>query len=235
MSIRPPVPADAPSVSAIEAIWRFVEVGRGMAPAIGVWGLALFVGIALASLFPMQLPGWTVEHGPVETLTVVGYGLACAIAVYLWPRLGAVAGLVALLAVLLALREVDAHAAFTRFGIFSSRLYFRPDVPWGEKLGAGATVLALAGLLIWAGRAAWPRLVAEGGRVGLTLGSLFLFAGVLKQLDALPRQLRRLGVPLDPDALALSRAVEEIGEAFLPILLVLVLLQALPQRTRSQG
>lgn len=230
MSIRPPVPVDAAPLAVTPAVARLLALGKGLIPASGVVALALSVGVLLALLFPGRLAGWTVEHGPVESLTVIGYGLVAVLALYLWPRLGAVAGLVALMALLMALREVDAHAAFTRFGIFSSRLYFRPDVPLAEKLGAGAAVLGLAGLLFLAVHSAWPRLRADGGRVGVSLAGLFLFAVVMKQLDALPRQLRRLGVPLEADALVLSKAIEEIGEAFLPALLVLVLATALKPR-----
>lgn len=230
MSIRPPVPVDAPPLGVAPAAARLLALGKGLIPAICVVALAASVGLLLALLFPGRLADWTAEHGPVETLTLIGYGVAGALALYLWPRLGAVAGLVALMALLMALREIDAHAAFTRFGIFSSRLYFRADVPLAEKLGAGAAVLGLAGLLFWSVRSAWPRLLADGGRVGVSLAALFLFAVVLKQLDALPRQLRRLGVPFEADALVLSKAIEEIGEAFLPALLVLVLATALKPR-----
>jgi hypothetical protein len=73
-------------------------------------------------------------------------------------------------------------------------------------------------------------LLAEGGRIGISFGALVLVALLLKQLDALPRQLRRLGIPFDADTLALSRAIEEVGEAFLPALLVLVLVAALTPR-----
>ena len=235
MSIRPPLPIDASAASGLPIPRRLKDTGRDLAPALAVGGVALIVSLGLALLYPAQLTGWTAEHGPVETLTVIGYGVVGALALFLWPRLGAVAGLVALLALLMALREIDAHAAFTRFGIFSSRLYFRPDVPLVEKLGAGVAVLGLAGLLFWAVRRAWPRLLADSGRVGVSLGALVLVALLLKQMDALPRQLRRLGVPFDADTLALSKAIEELGEAFLPALLVLVLVAALTPRDGSRA
>lgn len=235
MSIRPPLPIDASPVSGLPIPRRLKDFGRDLVPALAVGGVALITSLGLALLYPGQLPGWTVEHGPIESLTVIGYGIGGALALYLWPRLGAVAGLIALLALLMALREIDAHAAFTRFGIFSSRLYFRPDVPVAEKLGAGVAVLGLAGLLFWAVRRAWPRLLAEGGRIGISFGALVLVALLLKQLDALPRQLRRLGIPFDADTLALSRAIEEVGEAFLPALLVLVLVAALTTRTSPRA
>lgn len=225
MSLRPSLPAAAPNHGVPDLV-RVGEILQRGLPALGICAVALATGLALAGLFPDQALAWTAEHGPVETITVIAYALTCGIALLAWPRVGVVAALVALLALLMALREVDAHAAFTRFGIFSSRLYFRPDVPLAEKLGAGGVVLGLGFLLIAAIRTAWPRLVAEGGRVGISLGGLFLFAVLLKQMDALPRQLMALGAPLSPEALALSKAVEETGEAFLPVLLLLALLQA---------
>lgn len=235
MSIRAPLPVDVSPITGPGMPMRLRDFGRDLAPALAVGGVALIASLGVALLYPGQLPGWTVEHGPIESLTVIGYGVVGALALYLWPRLGAVTGLVALLALLMTLREIDAHAAFTRFGIFSSRLYVRPDVPLAEKLGAGVAVLGLAGLLFWAVRRAWPRLLAEGGRVGISFGAMVLVALLLKQLDALPRLLRRLGIPFDADRLALSKAIEEVGEAFLPALLALVLVAALTSRTSPRA
>ena len=235
MSIPSPLPVDSSLIGAQRVSARLGRLLADLAPALAVGGVALVASLGLTLLYPGQMAGWTVEHGPVESVTVIGYGVVGALALFLWPRLGAVAGLVALLALLMALREIDAHAAFTRFGIFSSRLYFRPDVPVVEKLGAGVAVLGLAGLLFWAVRRAWPRLLADSGRVGVSLGALVLVALLLKQMDALPRQLRRLGVPFDADTLALSKAIEEVGEAFLPALLVLVLVAALTPRHGSRA
>lgn len=196
-----------------------------MAPALGLCGAGLASALAAAALFPDQVVDWAIEGGPVETFTVVAYGACALIAVRHLRGSGAVAGLVMMLAVLMALREIDAHAAFTRYGVFSLRLYARPDVPLPEKLAAASALLLLGGLLAWRLRRAWPRLTAPGGRAGLTLGVTMGFAAALKQLDALPRQLTGFGVTLDSSTLALAKAVEEVGEVFLPALLLLVLAQ----------
>lgn len=195
------------------------------APALMTVAVFLIGAFVVGAAFGESALEWTVEGGPVETATVWLYGGVILAAVLVWRRGQAVGALVGVAALLMALRELDAHAAFTQFGVFSTRLYARPDVPLAEKLAAGAAVVTLAVLSLLALRAAWRDLTGRAAVSGATLVVVVGFGLVLKQIDALPRQLSKFGLPLSDGVLAVSKAVEEIGELGLPLLLALALMQ----------
>lgn len=199
------------------------------APAFIVVALTLGVAVVLGFAAGDAAPALAAENGPVETVTVWLYGVVFLAALLAWRKGQPLGGLVAAASLLMALRELDAHAAFTRFGVFSTRLYARPDVPLMEKLAAGVAVLALVVLAIVALRGAWRDVNGRAATSGVTLLILLGFGVLLKQIDALPRQLRDLGWPLPENILVISKAVEEIGEMGLPIMLALALLQ-MPRR-----
>lgn len=181
-------------------------------------GLALGFSLMLGE----QALHLTREGGVIETLTVLLYGIVLVAGLFMLRRGLQAASLVALLALLMGLREMDAHKAFTAYGVFKTRLYVSPDVPLVEKLIAGLVVLALLALVVLAVRRSWRALKS---RAGLTLLALGGFGVFLKEVDSIPRQLRNLGVTLDPQMLAVSKAVEEAGELGLPLLLGLALTQ----------
>lgn len=192
-------------------------------PALAV----VVVCLAAALVFSLSLGEralfYTREGGLIEVLTVVFYGLVMLAGVFLTLRGFKAAGLVALLSLLMGLREMDAHKSFTTYGLFKTRLYVSPDVPLAEKLIAGAVVMGLLVLVVMAIRASWRTLSNRRTAAGVTLLGLGGFGLLLKNIDALPRKLRDLGVTLDPEILAVSKAIEETGELGLPVLLALAL------------
>lgn len=194
-------------------------------PALAVIVLCLGGALTFSLALGANALNYTQEGGIIETLTVAFYGivLVAAIAVVLGGNKAA--GLIGLLALLMGLREMDAHKAFTTYGVFKTRLYVSPDVPLAEKLIAGFVVVALVVLVVVAIRASWRTLARGAGRAGVTLMALGAFGLFLKEVDGIPRQLRKAGMALNPDVLAISKALEEIGEMGLPILLGLALFQ----------
>ncbi|HBI18659.1 MAG TPA: hypothetical protein DDY79_04915 [Brevundimonas sp.] len=204
---------------------------QAAAPALVVVVATLISAFVVGAAFSGSALDWTAEAGPVETATVCLYGVVILAALLFWRQGQAIGALVGVAALLMALRELDAHAAFTRFGVFSTRLYARPDVPLAEKIAAATAVALLAVLVIAALRGAWRDLTGRAPVPAATLAVLVVFGLVLKQIDALPRQLHGLGLPLPEGLLSVSKAVEEIGEMALPLLLALALVQ-LPHRRR---
>lgn len=194
-------------------------------PALGV--IVLCLGGALAfslGLGPKAL-AYTQEGGIIETLTVVLYGVVLLAAIGAAMGGNKAAGLTGLLALLMGLREMDAHKAFTTYGVFKTRLYVSPDVSLAEKLIAGFVVVALVVLVVMAIRASWRTLARGESRAGITLLAVGAFGLFLKQVDGIPRQFRKAGMTLDADVLAISKAIEETGELGLPVLLGLALFQ----------
>lgn len=168
------------------------------------------------------------ENGPVETFSVVLHFLAAGVALWLWRRGSAVSGVLAFAELLMALREMDVHRAFTTFGVFTTRLYARPDVPLAEKVGAAAAVLAIVALMLlalWNSRAELRALAADRAAALRGLIAVAVFVVVLKEIDGLPRMLARVGVILSERADILSHSIEELGEMALPVLVMTVLLQ----------
>lgn len=199
---------------------------RQAIPVLGVIALFTAGAVAVSLLLGEKALALTAEGGPVETATVALYAIGFVASVIMLLRGYRVAGVLALLALLMAAREMDAHKAFTTYGLFKTRLYVSPDVPLAEKLIAGAVVLGLLALLVWSVRAAWRDFTNAYSRVGVTLLGLAGFGVFLKEVDGLPRELRRAGMEMDPTLLSLSKAVEEVGELGLPVILVLGLFQA---------
>lgn len=205
--------------------------GRFVTLVLNAWPAAVImvasIVLALAFSIPMgqkSLP-LTLEGGLIETLTLLFYATAFVGALVLRTKGMRAAGLVGILSLLMALREMDAHKAFTTYGVFKTRLYVSPDVALSEKIFAGLAVIALITLLVVTVRSAWPHLRGRAAKAGVTLLGLGGFGVFLKEVDGLPRLLSKAGSALTPDVLAISKAVEETGEMALPLLLVLALVQ----------
>lgn len=188
--------------------------------------VVFFAGALVFSLtLGEQALAYTQEGGVIETLTIVFYAVVLVAGLYLLSRGHKTAGLVALLALLMGLREMDAHKAFTTYGVFKTRLYVSPDVPLAEKLIAAVVVIALIAMVVMAIRSSWRSLKTRHSKAGLTLLGLGGFGLFLKEIDGLPRSMRKAGIELDPQLLSVSKAVEEVGELGLPVLLGLALAQ----------
>ena len=206
-------------------IARAKRLARGVWPALTVIFACLAAALAFSLSLGERALQLTQEGGPIETATVVFYAIVLVAGVVMFRRGVKAAALVSLAALLMGLREMDAHKAFTTYGVFKTRLYVSPDVPLIEKLLAGGAVVVLLVLLVLAARMAWQSLRGRGSPAVLTLGALLAFGGFLKEIDGLPRQLEKLGLALEPAILAVSKAIEETGEMGLPILLGLALIQ----------
>lgn len=214
-----------------ETPWsRVKRFAIAASPALAVIIVCLAVALAFSlSLGPRALQ-LTQEGGPIEIATVVLYAAVLIAGLALWRRGIQAATLVSLAALLMGLREMDAHKAFTTYGVFKTRLYVSPDVPLLEKVLAGGAVLVLIILVGLAARSAWRSMRGRGSPAVLTLGALVAFGIFLKEMDGFPRKLADVGLMLEPAVLAVSKAVEETGELGLPVLLGLALWQLWQER-----
>lgn len=192
--------------------------------------LAVLVGAAAFGLLadPHSTGRLLAEGGPVETASVALHLLAASVAFVMWCKRGALFGFLALAELLMAMRELDVHRAFTTFGVFSTRLYARPDVPLFEKLGAALAIFAIVALLaglLWRSRSELRLMAAERSPAFRGLVAVAVFTVALKEIDGLPRMLARVGVILSERADTVSHAIEELGEMALPVLVLAVILQ----------
>lgn len=200
---------------------------RWLLPAIA---LAVLAAAALfgAVVDPAYAGRLLAENGPVEVASALLHLVAAGLAFVLWRRFGGLAGALVVTEVLMALREMDAHRAFTRFGVFSTRLYLRADVPPIEKIVAAFAVLAIAVLVVlsfWASRREILDLFRRRAPAFYGLATMPVAIVVLKEVDGLPRMLARVGVLLSERADAISHSVEELGEMALPLLTMALLVQ----------
>ncbi|AWC22420.1 hypothetical protein CO731_01878 [Aminobacter sp. MSH1] len=179
------------------------------------------------------------ENGPVEMASAVLHFVVAIIAAGIWFRQGGLAGLIALGALLLGVRELDWHHAFTTYGLFNLRQYLRPEVPVLEKLASAGTVLLIGTVvvaLLIRSLDHIKHLVTR--RPPAAYGAIVLVAYLpaLKILDAIPRWFREADSALPATALKYARALEEINEMWLPVLVLLFLLQLyLPPQTSQRN
>lgn len=171
---------------------------------------------------------WLRENGPVETASAIMHFVVAGIAAGVWFRRGGLAGLIALGALLLGARELDWHHAYTTYGLFNLRQYLRPEVSVAEKL-ASAAVLLLLGTVVVAllagSRDRIRQLVLQRQPAFYGAIVLALYVPALKVIDAIPRWFKEAGTVLPETAMKYARALEEINEMWLPVLVLLFLLQ----------
>ncbi|MFN4297244.1 MAG: hypothetical protein ACK4FB_10415 [Brevundimonas sp.] len=177
---------------------------------------------------PDAVTGSLVENGPVEIASGVAHFLTAVVAAILALKFGGVLAFLAVLSVLMGLRELDMHSAATTHGVFSLKLYSSPDVRLTEKVSSFISVVVLIGalaVLAWRNRRGIQRLFARGT---LTRASAVAFVAalpVLKIVDGLPRNLADFDVILSDMTLLRLLSFEEIGEMFLPALVLLLVVQ----------
>lgn len=213
----------------------------GPAPVICV--LVTLGAAAFGAAVPTALGGRVLaEGGVVETASVILHLCAALSAAWFWRRGLSPAATIGLLSLLMAARELDAHRAFTTYGVFSTRFYVKSEVPLVEKLSA-VGFLIVAGFLLaaalWGSRRMLAEVVRRGGPSISTAVTTAAFAILLKEIDGAPRMLARAGIDLTDRVDLALRAMEEIGEMALPTLSVLLLIQMadtlkprLPRETR---
>lgn len=197
-----------------------------------VLGLALFSVLA-ATVFAALSTDEAALHavregGPIETISAgLHFGVA-ALALWLWTRRGGMVGAIAVCELLMGLREIDAHKAFTTHGVFSTKQYFRPDTPGMEKVFSAIVVLLVIAAVVgsfWGARRELKALIARRAPAIYGLATLLVTIVALKEVDGGPRMLARIGLPLSEHVYRYSLSIEEIGEMFLPLLALAVLIQ----------
>ncbi|MFP4039004.1 MAG: hypothetical protein ACLFS7_00560 [Desulfosudaceae bacterium] len=196
------------------------------------WGYLICLGLLAGLIFLLQgvdpslAEELTRENGPVENLTVVGYGIALVLMAVLLRGLKHYFWFL-LLVLAMALRELDFHARFTSITTTSTRFYVSPEVPVVAKIIALAVFFLLLYGLIRLAVSYLPALVAglKSGRpeaVGVFLG-IFL-AVIAKLLDGLSRKLADFGVDLSAGASLTAECVEEVLELGIPVMFILAVL-----------
>ncbi|MGM0516033.1 MAG: hypothetical protein ACQER6_00370, partial [Pseudomonadota bacterium] len=179
------------------------------------------------SLSPERAEAMFSEKGWFENLSPVFWLLLGAVLLFARPiglakRIG-----MAVITAALAAREEGWHKKLTTDSLFKSDYYQMADVPLGERLVAGAVVLALTGLLIWLLVAGGRELFARGGwRRPWGWVALFavLISPILKAVDRGPSILRiRFDIMLPSDIDMVMLSLEEGMEMALPLLFLLAL------------
>lgn len=189
--------------------------------------ILLIVGLLVAAL------SMTAEHardllsegGIVETLTAAAYLISVAtffreggwdfcLRHFYFP----------LVPLLLCMRELDFHNAFTAMSMTKSRFYVSPDVPILQKLIAVIIILALiAGVVLMIRR--HGRDFLEGLRdfdaTAVAVALAFACAGGAKTLDGLGRKLAEFGIQIGADAETAALAFEEILELGIPLFIAI--------------
>lgn len=202
-----------------------------------------FLSVCVAVIFGAFNDGETVltvleEGGPIETYSAILDFVAAAIAFWFWRRGHGLFALIGTCAFLMAGRELDWHHALTSHGIFSTKLYFYPDVPVHEKLLGAVLVVGMIAGLIWLllkSRTDLKRLWDLKAPAGFGILAMLFIAPAIKFIDANPRLATEAGHPLTAMTTRILLSIEEIGESTLPFLIVIIVLQAvrdLPERPR---
>jgi hypothetical protein len=201
---------------------RHLSLARVFLLCLGV--IAVFIAVDLAVF--AQGASFKREGGGLENVSAFLYLVAVAVFLVMVPstHLARLAHL-PLLLVFFALRELDFDKAFTSSGVLSARLY-SGDSPLLTKLIAGAvallfvatvvrTVIRGAPAVLRALRAgeSWPWFAAAAGGVVV----------FTKSIDGLGRKLLDFGIVISDDLGATAALVEEVGEAFIPVLIILAI------------
>lgn len=197
--------------------------------ALAVFGVAVCVAVIFDLAAPGSLARATLrEDGPVELASAVLHLMVAFVALVLWIKRRSLFGLLCLASIFMAGREIDLHKAFTTHGVFSLKQYSTPTIPLAEKLISAAVVVGLVVAFIALTRGVWSevrRLRQERRAALVGLISLLAILPVLKIIDGLPRNMREWGMEPGRGLTDMLRAVEEIGEMFLPLITLAIILQ----------
>lgn len=191
-------------------------------------GILVLLAAAVMSFLPgEQGPALVRENGPVETLTVGLYAVACCLLLARSFRSARAWHLAASFVVLLlAARELDLHARFTTMGILKSRYYLSPEVPGDEKAVVIALMLGIAvitTLFLWRSVPTFLRSLRLG-TVPAVAVALAVGCGVVsKLLDSFSSEIRSLLTPLYGDSKTYLRVYEETLELAIPLYILLAL------------
>ena len=195
-------------------------------------------GIAIAAVVSLALIGvgvslpenarraFIAEDGPVEDLAVIAYAVLFLAFLAISKRNRSFLVASATVVALMAARELDLHKAFASGSIIKLRTYTSDTVPFGEKLIAGAFVIAVASFLIWYAVRYGPWLwrAARSGYSAAysTLAGAILLA-TAKILDAFARTLRDVtGIEIHTGTAL--QLIEEVFETTAPLVFLWAIL-----------
>ena len=203
-------------------------------------GLMILLGILPFSFWyflPPQTCAWVVqENGIVENATVVLYALAAVIALWLRPadnnRAQNIAFAVFIFLIIsLMARELDAQLWIPSQDTTAFKINFfrNPKNPIGEKILAGAIVLMYIGVAIYLLRRYALFLIRGVFKLKTlpwtigTLGAITIFAKIIDRMPA--NYQKATGIAYTVSEHALSSAFEECYEMYMPILIILAVIQ----------
>lgn len=188
--------------------------------------LVLAIAVAIDVTFFAQGQSFKREGGGLETMSAVYYQVAAIVFFAIlpkaqWRRLWHIPTLM----VFFAMRELDFDKAFTPSGILSSGLY-KDDNPLGTKLIAFTIGLFFLYLLWRTARVGSPALLVglrQRATWAYLAGTSVTLVFVAKFVDGLALNMRTLNVVVPIDVTAVTATIEEVSEAFIPILVILAL------------
>jgi len=170
------------------------------------------------------------EDGPIESASVFFYFLGAVVSWILAKKkfLGCSYSAGFILS-LFALRELDFHVRFTTMGIFKTRYFLSPDVPWSEKVIVTAILLSILLLLLKFITANWRIFITairDRKPYAISLLSGILLLPISKLLDSSPRIImQNVGLKLHAKVVFVCSYFEETLELAIPILFLIALLQ----------
>lgn len=190
---------------------------------------AYFLLVGGISLLPDHIAHEIVkENGPVEVLSAAGYFLFCIFLI----RFNYTGDIKTSFApgfflFFLGLRELDFHARFTTMGIFKTKFYVSPQVPFAEKIIVTIFILSFIAYGI-----IYLRRTLPGFKKDLLSGRPYAFSiaaaigciGISKLLDGNSTIFGAI-FPMLENPRLLSVTMEECVEMFIPIFFIRALFQ----------
>ena len=192
-----------------------------------ICAIVLAAVVAIDLLFFAKGESFAREGGGLETMSAVFYMVAALVFFAVtpkrhWKNLWHIPALM----IFFALRELDFDKAFTTSGVLSSNLY-RGDSPLMTKLIAGSVLLLFLLVLFRLVRFGGPATLrglkarASWALLAITAALTMIFS---KSIDGLARKMLSFDVVVSERVGDFAGLVEEIGEAFIPIFIILAIL-----------
>jgi len=180
------------------------------------------------------------EGGLIEQLSAVGYFICIFFFLFQGKKRLETASFLLLNVFLLflGLRELDFHSRFTTMGIFKTRFYVSPDVPFSEKIIGTVVILFLIFTAIYIFKRHSKDFLT--GLVNNKFWSIGVFLGLAlmviskivdSQADFVELVLARIGVEWNP----MSVNVEEMMELAIPIMFLFAILSRYKSRASNSG
>jgi len=204
---------------------NFIRIFKYIAVYLVLLTLMAAIGLGLTILPEPLLTWFFAEHGLIEGLTVLLYGVAICL-LFFYGRTASLQShwyLYALLAAL-SMRELDFDKKFTTMGILKSRFFFSDSVPAPEKMIAAPILLfLLAAILTWAYKHFTPYIksVFRPARPAWVLGFGFVLIVLSKTIDGIERKLEDFNIAISVYAVDIFEHIEELYELGIPVAFIL--------------